>query len=403
MPNLSVQVVHRGKVRAFFSSATEAESHRFEFDPRDICEVTGYVNRFSGIRSPAKEFWQRIANGDDPQASTLRVSPEDIANCAGAFEAALARAHVVVTAFGYKTNLPDIVASVENNWGGRGKRYYPLDWCIAKDGQVSVSNTSGQVAVWHPLQRSFSGALNPTYLASVYGIGLGYGVVDEVNGGVRLDGMNLYHNAVGSMILDGLRPFDGLVPDQTTDSLAMLLLWRSAAEGIVLPRETLRSRLSRLFDQHQEGGALHQQAMRDVLTELSVRLHTDELMALKATLTSQRGPEAELTKTDLLRLADVGSSCREEDQEKVDDVELSTKSTLRPVFTLLDANGDGAISGSDLRLAAASLGVRGLSDGTIAKMLDMAANGGKGGHVVNCYGRSDDVRLADLQALAGRL
>ena len=90
------------------------------------------------------------------------------------------------------------------------------------------------MAVWHPKQRSFSGAHNPTYLASVYGIGLGYGILDD-DAGVRIDGMNLYHNTVGAMLLDGLRPFDGLVSEQLKNALGTTLLWRHAAAGSKAP------------------------------------------------------------------------------------------------------------------------------------------------------------------------
>ena len=80
----------------------------------------------------------------------------------------------------YRTNVPPVCVQLPNG------RFFPLEWCINRpfDQQIRVSNDSLQCAVWHPQQPN-----NPTFLARVYGIGLGYGITGAAN--ERKDGVNV--------------------------------------------------------------------------------------------------------------------------------------------------------------------------------------------------------------------
>eukprot|EP01045_Picozoa_sp_COSAG04_P002021 COSAG04_NODE_70_length_29153_cov_152.225683_14_plen_187_part_00 len=146
----------------------------------------GAVNRFSGIRSPARDFYWAVENGEVDGCSVRFFTPEEMQGGpdippSGPFaDETLSSASLIVTATGYRTNVPPVCVQLPNG------RFFPLEWCINRpfDQQIRVSNDSLQCAVWHPQQPN-----NPTFLARVYGIGLGYGITGAAN--ERKDGVNV--------------------------------------------------------------------------------------------------------------------------------------------------------------------------------------------------------------------
>ena len=144
------------------------------------------MNRFSGIRSPARDFYWAVENGEVDGCSVRFFTPEEMQGVpdippSGPFaDEILSSASLIVTATGYRTNVPPVCVQLPNG------RFFPLEWCINRpfDQQIRVSNDSLQCAVWHPQQPN-----NPTFLARVYGIGLGYGITGAAN--ERKDGVNV--------------------------------------------------------------------------------------------------------------------------------------------------------------------------------------------------------------------
>ena len=144
------------------------------------------MNRFSGIRSPARDFYWAVENGEVDGCSVRFFTPEEMQGGpdippSGPFaDETLSSASLIVTATGYRTNVPPVCVQLPNG------RFFPLEWCINRpfDQQIRVSNDSLQCAVWHPQQPN-----NPTFLARVYGIGLGYGITGAAN--ERKDGVNV--------------------------------------------------------------------------------------------------------------------------------------------------------------------------------------------------------------------
>ena len=171
VPGFHVDICHKRAVRAFYETTDEADAAGYTaWGPGDVCELTGRVNRFSGIRPPARDFFEAIAGGDEPRAALVPIELAPGASrlrrrAAGAFAAALDDAAAIVGATGYTTNLPAVSAAIGT---GAARRYYPLDWCYATDGQVLVSTTSGQVAVEHPAQPHNPTPVNTLFVQNTF-------------------------------------------------------------------------------------------------------------------------------------------------------------------------------------------------------------------------------------------
>ncbi len=108
-----VTLVHRSAIRLFYESVELARAAGYVFDPvKDVCPVSGRVNRSGGLRYRALEVgWEVLRRGwigkTGVRARTLRIqggSPQDYDQAAQA----LIESSVVVQCTGYQPRLPTL-------------------------------------------------------------------------------------------------------------------------------------------------------------------------------------------------------------------------------------------------------------------------------------------------------
>ena len=113
----SITVLHRSKLRLFYRSVNEAHDAGYrDFDERDICPVSGFVNRLGGLRFGSADLvratgahgfartedrvvFRLVATEGDP-ARAEEVAPDQL----GTVRSVLDDADVVVAALGYRPN-----------------------------------------------------------------------------------------------------------------------------------------------------------------------------------------------------------------------------------------------------------------------------------------------------------
>ncbi len=106
-PSPRIALLHRSPIRLFYLTAADAAADGFPFDPvRDVCPLSGRVNRAGGLKGEARHLARRIlrSNADDE----LPIELIDLADPARrpAVVDALDRAAVVFVATGFQANLP---------------------------------------------------------------------------------------------------------------------------------------------------------------------------------------------------------------------------------------------------------------------------------------------------------
>ncbi|MEM7044353.1 MAG: hypothetical protein AAF543_16210 [Pseudomonadota bacterium] len=188
-----IVMLHRDPLRLYYASADEARRDGYAFDdPKDVCPMSGRINRFSGLRYRSFDVARSILEtGRTPDQSVevvsvhLRgLSKEGRAT----LENSLKRSSAVVTCLGYQANLPRVVdhwdreIMFRNQYGG-----LDVDACGCA---LTID------------RQSVSGLY-------VYGIGSRLLKRSEAIGGEpsfrgSADGVWLYHNHGGSVILNAL-------------------------------------------------------------------------------------------------------------------------------------------------------------------------------------------------------
>jgi hypothetical protein len=187
----AVTLLHRRPLHIFYPSAAEAKADGYnEFGPQDICPISGFVYRLSGLRLEARDLLMSVRGiGGRPPEKRLRLRQVDAEPDADALKI-LDEADVVIAALGYRPRgLPLLNAS--------GRR---LD--------VFADDTGAR-----PLVDSECRVLDRrgTPIRGLLAIGLGSGFFSrELVGGERsfsgqTNSLWQWQNAVGALIAEQIR------------------------------------------------------------------------------------------------------------------------------------------------------------------------------------------------------
>ncbi|MEY9877493.1 hypothetical protein ABH931_007017 [Streptacidiphilus sp. MAP12-33] len=193
-PDREVTVLHRTPIRLYYPSAQAAHADGYPFDPDvDVCPLSGRVNRYGGLRGPARELARAALGHETGPAGRVRTLQVPVqvqvqgADSAAAARAALAAADVIVLATGYQAALPELVDA-------QGQ---PIRPAVDATGTVVSSRVRLVDA-------------NGTEYPQLLGYGLGAGLpASTVAGGEasyhrRADGVWLYQNDIGDLVVDEL-------------------------------------------------------------------------------------------------------------------------------------------------------------------------------------------------------
>ncbi len=174
----AITVVHRNPIRLFYPTISAARNDGYTFAPDDVCQKTGRVHRFGGLRADAKELYRKILSGEEKRVKLQQV--EDLTDAS----AILLTSSAIVQGLGYKANRLPIVDE-------QGRDIGP------------ALRPSGEVFVNDRAQLHDTG-MQP--IPHMYGIGLGYGMrTSEKLGGEASykggpDGVNFYQGSIGEII-----------------------------------------------------------------------------------------------------------------------------------------------------------------------------------------------------------
>jgi hypothetical protein len=170
----SIVILHRSPIRMYYGSLEEAETAGYKVDPiKDVCPLTGRVNRYGGLRYHVNTLAQSVVLAE----SEKRIKCVHMGAQADqtAIEQLFNDAVLVVAAIGYAARVPTIVD--------------------AHGATVKLQSTFGQLTTNAKGQCSNQdGVLLPNVLA--YGLGAGQFSNPEVGGEAsfagRVDGVWLY-------------------------------------------------------------------------------------------------------------------------------------------------------------------------------------------------------------------
>lgn len=209
-------LLHRTPLRLYYASIEEAKRDGYEFDdPADICPMSGRVNRFGGLRYRSLDVGKSILQTGRTPDQTVEV----VSVILGDHEPDMVRRHLerapaVITCLGYQADLPPLIDSA-NQAIGLQNRDRGLE--IDDDGRALAADG-------HPIPGLY-----------VYGIGSRLLKRSEAVGGEpsfhgSADGVWLYHNHGGAVILDALRK---TFPEQSDQQDH--LRWSTTSAPIVNP------------------------------------------------------------------------------------------------------------------------------------------------------------------------
>ncbi|MEK6274509.1 MAG: hypothetical protein AABM30_04145 [Actinomycetota bacterium] len=104
----TVTLMHRSPIRLFYLTTADAEAEQYPFDPkRDVCPVSGRVNRVAGLKGDARELARR-ALGFAENGLPIRLLRLGATDDGREAAAALGEAGLVVAATGYEPQLPEL-------------------------------------------------------------------------------------------------------------------------------------------------------------------------------------------------------------------------------------------------------------------------------------------------------
>jgi hypothetical protein len=195
---LEVEMYHRDEIRVFFESESDAAKVDYtDYKQDQVCQKSGQVHRFGGIKSPVRELFMDVKAGKETRLSFIKVSKEALmGEPAGAFAKGLERADIVIVAMGYETNTVPLF----NPTG------IQMEWALSQvDGQVRMDNSTAQ-----PLVHFDGPHKPPKTLPNLFALGLGYGLTSGGalkigEEGVRVDGVGAYHTWVGDLVFRGMQ------------------------------------------------------------------------------------------------------------------------------------------------------------------------------------------------------
>jgi hypothetical protein len=190
----AVTLLHRRPLHVFYPSAAEAKADGYdEFGPEDICPISGFVFRLSGLRLEARDLLMAVRGiGGRPPEARLRLHQVGAGSDAAALEI-LDDADVVVAALGYRAQaLPLLTAS--------GRR---LD--VFADDTGARPLVDGECRVIDRKGRPIEGLL-------AIGLGTGFFSRELVGGELSFSGQTnslwQWQNAVGGLIAQQIQTAD---------------------------------------------------------------------------------------------------------------------------------------------------------------------------------------------------
>jgi hypothetical protein len=184
-----VTLVHRSPIRLFYETAQAAAQAGYAFDPlKDVCPVSGRVNRSGGLRYRALDVGREaLANGHIGKTG-VRVKLLQTQNGPeGHFESArqaLAESEVVVQCTGYQPLLPAL-----NYVGGGALNLMEVKGGLDSDPSGCPLDSNGQ----------------RLYGLHLFGLGAGLGVDPRLGSEASFDGRiygvwQFHHDASGAVI-----------------------------------------------------------------------------------------------------------------------------------------------------------------------------------------------------------
>lgn len=186
-----VTVLHRRPLLFFYDTAPEARAAGYDFDEvLDVCPSSGNVYRYGGLRAPDTRALALAAVGSGRRKPPVRaVRLVDEPEVRTDVRRTLDAAGLVVGAVGFHARLPELA------WED-GRRLEPA----VSGGGLVVTRDAKLVTA--------DGAVVPEILACGLGAGLAAdsGLVCEPSYAGRLDGVPLYQNEVGRIVLGSLLP-----------------------------------------------------------------------------------------------------------------------------------------------------------------------------------------------------
>jgi hypothetical protein len=203
----TVTLLHRRPLHIFYPSALEALADGYdEFGAEDICPISGFVFRLSGLRLEARDLLMAVRGiGGRPREARLRLH-QGGASLDPVAAKILDEADVIIAALGYRPQaLPLVTAS------GRRLELFADDTGARPlvDGECRVLDSSGA-----PIQ-------------GLLGIGLGTGFFSRelVGGELSFSGQTnslwQWQNAIGGLIARQIQTVAATKPTQQTLALPM--------------------------------------------------------------------------------------------------------------------------------------------------------------------------------------
>ncbi|MFY1663657.1 pyridine nucleotide-disulfide oxidoreductase [Pseudomonas sp. Pseu.R1] len=187
-----VTLVHRSQIRLFYETAEAAIEAGYRFDPqKDVCPVSGRVNRSGGLRYRALDIGREaLANGHIGKTG-VRVNLWQTRNGPqGHFEQArqaLAESEVVVQCTGYQPLLPPL-----NYAGGGAIRLMEVKGGLDSDPSGCPLDSKGQ----------------RLYGLHLFGLGAGLGVDPRLGSEASFDGRIYgvwqFHNDASGAVIDAV-------------------------------------------------------------------------------------------------------------------------------------------------------------------------------------------------------
>lgn len=188
-----IVMLHREPLRLYYASVDAARRDGYAFDdPDDVCPMSGRVNRFSGLRYRSFDVARSILETSRTPDQSIEVVSVHLGNLGregrAMKEALLDRAAAVITCLGYQANLPRVFDPWEQEIALRNQY-----------GGLEVDDNGCALTVDD----------QPVSGLYVYGIGTRLLKRSDAIGGEpsfrgSADGVWLYHNHGGSVILDAL-------------------------------------------------------------------------------------------------------------------------------------------------------------------------------------------------------
>jgi hypothetical protein len=181
-----VTMLHRSPIRLFYLTREEAEAERYPFDPeRDVCPVSGRVNRVAGLKGDARELARRALGLEEGAVPIRLLALADAER--REVEQVLERVGMIVAATGYRPRLPEL--------------------CTERGARVEPGRSSAGLAVNDRAELVTRGG-NAIDSVLSYGLGVGIRAPRRIGGEPSneraITSVWLYQHDVGGMALGSI-------------------------------------------------------------------------------------------------------------------------------------------------------------------------------------------------------